>query len=162
MPESVIVDTSPIFYLHRLNCLDILRKLYDRIIVPQAVADELEAGKMAGEDVPEIGEYGWITVKDVCIPAFINIIPDLGQGEAEVLALACEEKEALVILDDSLARRIADLQEFKLTGTAGILIKAKTKKHITEVKPLLNKLKDSGFYLTDNLMSDILKIADEI
>lgn len=161
MPEPVIVNTSPIFYLHRLNCLDILRKLYDRIIIPQAVADELEAGKRAGEGVPELEDYGWITVKEVSIPAFINIITDLGQGEAEVLALACEEKEPLVILDDSLARRIANLRGLKLTGTAGILLKAKTKNHITEVKPLLNKLKDSGFYLTDNLISDILKVAGE-
>jgi predicted nucleic acid-binding protein len=45
MPEHVISNTSPLFYLHRLRCLDLLRELYQRIIVPDAVADELKAGR---------------------------------------------------------------------------------------------------------------------
>lgn len=57
MPEIVIVNTSPIFYLHRLDCLDILKKLYGRIIIPQAVVNEHEAGKRVGENIPEIRKY---------------------------------------------------------------------------------------------------------
>lgn len=161
MPEIVIVNTSPIFYLNRLDCLDVLRKLYGRIIIPQAVVNELEAGKRVGEDVPEINDCEWITVKEVNVPAFISIITDLGQGEAEVLALACEETDALIIVDDALARRIAKLRGLRLTGTAGVFLKAKAENHITEIKPFLNKMKDIGFYLTGNLISDILKIAGE-
>lgn len=119
MPEIIIVNTSPIFYLYKLDCLDVLRKLYGRIIIPQAVVNELEAGKRVGENVPDIKNYKWITVKEVNVPVFISIITDLGRGEAEVLALACEEGEALVIVDDALARRIAKLRGIKLTGTAG-------------------------------------------
>ncbi len=161
MPEIVMANTSPIFYLHRLDCLDILRKLYGRIIIPQAVVNELEAGKRVGEDVPEIKDYEWIIVKEVNVPSFISIITDLGQGEAEVLALACEEKDTLVIIDDALARRIAKLRGLRLTGTAGVFLKAKAKNHITEIKPFLSKMKDVGFYLTNNLISEILRIAGE-
>ena len=95
------------------------------------------------------------------MPAFISIITDLGQGEAEVLALACEERDALVIVDDALARRIAKLRGLRITGTAGIFLKAKAENHISEIKPFLNKMKDIGFYLTGNLIADILKIAGE-
>ena len=161
MPEIVIVNTSQIFYLHRLDCLDVLRKLYGKIIIPHAVVNELEAGKRVGEDVPGIKDYEWITVKEVNVPAFISIITDLGQGEAEVLALACEERDALVIVDDALARRIAKLRGLRITGTAGIFLKAKAENHISEIKPFLNKMKDIGFYLTGNLIADILKIAGE-
>lgn len=161
MPEIVIVNTSPIFYLHRLDCLDVLKKLYGRIIVPQAVVYELEAGKRVGENVPEIRKYEWITVKEVNVPSFISIITDLGQGEAEFLALACTERDTLVIIDDALARRIAKLRGLRITGTAGVFLKAKTENHITEIKPFLSKIKDVGFYLTNNLISDILKIAGE-
>lgn len=161
MPEVVIVDTSPIYYLHRLGCLEILKKIYGRIIIPRAVLNEIGAGKIAGEDVPVIEAYDWISVKDVNIPAFIKMITDLGQGEAEALALACVEKEPLLIIDDALARRIAKLHELRFTGTAGVLLKAKSDNHIIEIKPLMCKLKDAGFYLTDNLLSDILKIAKE-
>ena len=162
MPDFVIVNTSPIFYLHRLGCLDILRKLYGSIAIPQGVVDELEAGKSAGEDIPEINDYKWIMIKKVTVPEYIKIITDLGQGEAQVLALACEEKNPLVILDDALARKIGKLRGLRLTGTAGVILKAKSKNHIADIKPFLDKLKDVGFYLTDDLISDILKIAGEV
>lgn len=161
MPDVVIVNTSPLFYLHRLGCLNILEKLYGEIVIPGAVVDELNEGKKVGEDVPEITNYKWIKVKDVTIPAFIKIISDLGQGEAEVLALACEEKEPLVIIDDEIARKIAKLQGIKLTGTAGVLLKAKTNNYIPEIKPVLEKLREVGFYLSDRVIAEVLKISGE-
>lgn len=159
--RAVIVNTSPVFYLHRLGCLNYLEKLYGEIIIPEAVAFELEEGKRLGEDVPEIADYRWIKVRKVTIPAFIKIIPDLGQGEAEVLALACEENEPLLIIDDVLARRIAKLQAFKLTGTAGVLLKAKKEGHTSAIKPIFERLKEAGFYLSDKITDEILKISGE-
>lgn len=161
MPDVVIVNTSPLFYLHRLGCLNILEKLYGEIVIPGAVVDELNEGKKVGEDVPEITNYKWIKVKDVIIPAFIKIISDLGQGEAEILALACEEKKPLVIIDDEIARKIAKLQGIKLTGTAGVLLKAKTNNYIPEIKPVLEKLREVGFYLSDRVIAEVLKISGE-
>lgn len=159
--RTVIVNTSPLFYLHRAGCLDCLEKLYGEIVIPEAVALELEEGRRIGEDVPVIKNYRWIKVRKVTIPAFIKIISDLGRGEAEVLALGCEEKEPLLIIDDSLARRIAKLQAFKFTGTAGVLLKAKKEGHIAEIKPLIEKLREAGFYLADKLIADILKMSGE-
>lgn len=159
--RTVIVNTSPLFYLHRLDCLDCLEKLYGEIIIPEAVMLELEEGRKVGEDVPDIADCQWIKVKKVTIPAFIKIISDLGSGEAEVMALGCEEKEPLLIIDDSLARRIAKLQAFKFTGTAGVLLKARKKGYITEIKPLIERLREVGFYLSDRLIADILKMAKE-
>lgn len=92
MHKIVIVNTSPLFYLHRLGYFHLLKKLYDQIIIPHAVMAELEEGDKLGEDVPKITDYNWIKVKDVkIVPAFIKMIPDLGQAESEVLALGCEE-----------------------------------------------------------------------
>ena len=71
------------------------------------------------------------------------------------------EREALLIIDDALARRIAKLQEFKLTGTAGVLLRAKKEGYITEVKSTIGRLKEVGFYLTPKLIDDILRIAGE-
>jgi len=161
MRKIVIVNTSPLFYLHRLGYLHLLQKLYNGIVIPSAVANELEEGKRLGEDVPQIEDYKWINIRHVAVPLFIKIVPDLGQGEAEVLALGCENKNSLLIIDDGLARKIAKLYTFRITGTAGVLLKAKQEKHISEIKPVLKKLKDVGFYLSDNLISDILKVAGE-
>jgi len=161
MHRRVIVNTSPLFYLHRVKYLDCLEKLYGEIVIPEAVVTELEEGKKSGEDVPQVSEYNWIKIKRVTIPAFIKMIPDLGLGEAEVLALGCEEVEPLLIIDDALARKIAKLQTFKFTGTAGVLLKAKKEGYLTEIKPILERLKMAGFYLNNQLIAEILKIAGE-
>ena len=57
MPEMIVVNTSPIFYLHRLGLLDILHKLYGVVTIPEAVKHELEQGRLQGEDVPRLEEY---------------------------------------------------------------------------------------------------------
>lgn len=100
MPELVISNTSPLFYLHRLRHLDVLQKLYQQLVVPEAVRDELHVGRVQGEDTPEMTAYDWIEIRAVRVPAVIHLITDLGPGEAQVLALALEEPESLVILDD--------------------------------------------------------------
>lgn len=162
MHKIVIVNTSPLFYLHRLGYFHLLEKLYDQIIIPHAVMAELEEGGKHGEDVPKIRDYNWIKVIDVkIVPAFIKMIPDLGQGESEVLALGCEEIDPLLIIDDGLARKIAKLHTFKLTGTAGVLLRAKSEGYITEIKTAIEGLKGVGFYLNNELIADILKISGE-
>jgi predicted nucleic acid-binding protein len=65
MPDRVICDTSPLFYLHRLRHLALLQKLYRRILVPEAVSTELLAGRDQGEDVPALTQYDWIEVHRV-------------------------------------------------------------------------------------------------
>ncbi len=161
MVQVVISNTTAIFYLHRLGRLDLLNKLYRNIIVPQAVEDELAQGRESGEDVPEVGSLDWIEIKSVRIPRIIKLITDLGPGEAEVLALALDEPDPMVILDDLVARRTAKLQGFRITGTAGILLKAKQHGHIKAVKPLIKQLRDLGFRLSNRLENDILRLAKE-
>lgn len=161
MHKIVIVNTSPLFYLHRLGYFHILEKLYGEIIVPYAVVTELEEGKRLGEDVPEIGNHNWIKVKNVTVPAFIKLIPDLGQGEAEVLALGCEESDSLLIIDDAIARKISRLQKLKFTGTAGVLLRANKEGHVKEIKSIIRRLKEVGFYLSDELIAEMLKFSGE-
>lgn len=161
MPDLVISNTSPLFYLYRIGHLDLLRKLYEQIVVPEAVVDELEAGREQGEHVPDVENYDWIRVRSVHVPELVRLITDLGAGEAQVLALALEEPNSLVILDERLAREIASLQNLRITGTAGILLKAKQQGYISAVKPLLNKLLQLNFWLSDAVKARILKIAKE-
>ncbi len=73
------------------------------------------------------------------------MVPDLGNGEAEVLALGCQENNPLLVIDDALARRIAKLQEFKLTGTAGVLVKAKKSRTYNTDKVSNGQIKRNRF-----------------
>lgn len=161
MPDQTISNTSPLFYLHRLGHLDLLEKIYGEIVVPNAVLEELDEGKKAGEDIPDIRLLTWISIRSIPVPPAITIIPDLGKGESEALALALMEKKQLLIIDDSLARDIARLQSLRFTGTAGVLLKAKQKGLISELKPLLYRLKDAGFYLREKVLMDLLRLSGE-
>ena len=69
MPELVICNTSPLFYLHRLRRLEILQQLYHHLVVPEAVRDELHVGRAQGEDAPELEAYKWIQcVRSALLP----------------------------------------------------------------------------------------------
>ena len=89
------------------------------------------------------------------------MIHDLGPGEAEVLALALETQNSLVILDDALARREAVLQKIPLTGTLGLLLDAKRAERISEIKPLLDQLQTLRFRLAAHTYDAILRQAGE-
>ena len=159
MPE-VIINTSPLFYLHQIGQLNLLQKLYGSIKTQNAVYQELQAGKAQGISIPAIQDIEWINIatpKNEYVP---NVI-DLGTGEAEVIALGIENPNSLLILDDSLGRRIARLYHLKFTGTLGVLIRAKESGYIDLVAPLIQSLQQQGMWLTQDIISSILKLAKE-
>ncbi len=107
MPE-IICNTSPLQYLHQLGRLNVLQRLAGVLIVPTAVAAELAEGRQRGVDVPDPGALPWITLREPRSQAVLPLMIDLGPGETAVLALALESRDAVVILDDGLARRHAE------------------------------------------------------
>lgn len=162
MPETlVIVNTSPLLYLYQIDCLELLPQLYGMITVPPAVPQELETGKLQGVDVPEVNSIEWIQIRPVASATIIPAVIDLGQGEAEVIALGLENPRSLLVFDDSLARRIADLYGLKYTGTLGVLVKAKQSGYLSAVAPVINMLRSKGMWLTDKIISDVLRLSGE-
>ena len=82
MPDFVISNTSPLLYLHQLHQLTLLHEIYGKIIVPEAVVAELDVGQKQGEDVPSIDAFGWMEVRQIKALNVIDLIADLGSGEA--------------------------------------------------------------------------------
>ncbi|MBI3734332.1 MAG: DUF3368 domain-containing protein [Chloroflexi bacterium] len=163
MPDSgrAISNTSPLFYLHRINALHLLPALYEQIIIPTAVVAELQAGAAQGEDVPDLSAYDWINQRHAAIPDDLKLIADLGRGEAEVIALAFQFPDTPVILDDRFARRIAARYALKLTGTIGVLLKAKSAGLIPLVSPLLDEMQRAGFHLSEVVKHSALQLSGE-
>jgi predicted nucleic acid-binding protein len=124
VPE-VICDVSPVQYLHQAGLLDILRLRYGAITIPTAVAAELHEGTLRGLDLPAFESLGWMRIRQPTGQLLLPMVTDLGAGEREVLALGTETADSIVILDDGLARQYARLLNLTLTGTLGVLLKAK-------------------------------------
>jgi len=86
----------------------------------------------------------------------------LHDGEVEVMILAQEEPKAdLVILDDNTAKKTALFLELTVTGTLGVLIKAKKLQIIEKVKPLMDALITNGFFVAQNVYNMVLEQAGE-
>ena len=157
----VIVNTSPLLYLHQIGHLDLLHRLYSTITTPTAVQKELEAGKAQGVDVPDLATVNWIQISAVAPPTPLQSEIDLGQGEAEVIALGLSFPESLLILDDQLGRQIAALYRLKYTGTLGILIKAKQMGYLPTIAEVITSLQQKGMWLSDTIIQEAYRLAGE-
>jgi predicted nucleic acid-binding protein len=85
----------------------------------------------------------------------------LHEGEVEVMLLAKEIGADLVIMDDGLARKHAKYLELSVTGTVGVLLRAKQKEIISKIKPALDELIANDFYISGNIVNEILRMAGE-
>lgn len=162
MPEhDTVCNTSPLLYLHLIGQLGLLLELYGEVFIPPAVKAELQAGAARGVDVPQITAFPWLRVMPVASAASIPLVMDLGQGEAEVIALGLENPDSRLILDDMLARRIAHLQKLRFTGTVGVIVKAKQTGLIPAVWPIVVALREAGLWLSDDVVAEVLRQAGE-
>lgn len=162
MPDRIVIsNTSPLVYLHQIGQIGLLRSLYGRVIVPQAVQDELHAGAVIGCAVPEVTKIPWIEVQPLTDRALLPAVVDLGLGEAEAIALSLSSPRSLLILDDALGRRIANSHRLTYTGTLGVLVKAKQEGFIARLAPLIEALRRTTMFLSFELIALVLAEAGE-
>jgi predicted nucleic acid-binding protein len=160
VPE-VICDVSPIQYLHQAGLLELLRLRYGAVTIPTAVADELREGTLRGVDLPAFEGLDWIRIRQPAGRLLLPIVADLGAGEREVLALGTETLDSLVVLDDALARQYARMLKLQLTGTLGVLLKAKEAGLLPALAPVLERLQHLRFRIDPETRQAVLRLAGE-
>jgi predicted nucleic acid-binding protein len=159
MPE-VVCNTSPLQYLHQADVIDLLPRLYERVLVPAAVVMELEEGSARGVDLPDVRSIPWMMIVDPPAPELLSLVTDLGPGERSALAVALA-RHLTVVLDDALARRHAKLLGVQHTGTLGILIRAKREGYLPAVRPVLERFEELRFRLDEATRMSTLELAGE-
>jgi len=151
MPEPVIADTSVLILLQNIEELDLLLKVYGNINVTPEVAKEFLHPLPA-----------WISIQkaqDVKYQEFLEI--QLDPGEASAIALAKEHNDALLLLDDLKARKVAKKLNIRFTGTLGILYKAKETGIIPAIRPLTDKLVRNNFRISEKVLNKFLRLNNE-
>jgi predicted nucleic acid-binding protein len=118
-------------------------------------------GRRAGINLPDPKALEWITVRRPRSAPALPLVTDLGPGETEVLMLALEAREAIVIMDDALARRVAENIDLRVTGTLGILLDAKRAGLVPSVGPLLDRLQALRFRIAPRTRLAVLAKAGE-
>ena len=143
--RKVIVNSTPIIALSKAGRLHLLKELYGQISIPTAVKEEVTRKNDSVK--AELESCDWIHVEPITDFTSKSMYKaKLHDGEVEVMILAQEhEGDHLVIIDDGPARRTAEYLGLTLTGTIGVLIKAKGKGLIGAVMPVISIMEKREF-----------------
>lgn len=151
MPDVVISDTSSLILFQNIGELEILKKIYGNIYTTPEIAKEFT------EKLPD-----WILIKkveDIKYQEFLET--QLDKGEASAIALAKEMENPLLILDDLKARKLAKKLKLKITGALGVIHKAKEIGIIKFIKPIIEKLLQTDFRISENIIQELLELNKE-
>ncbi len=154
----VVCDTSPLILLSKIRRLALLTELYDEVIIPSSVLDEVGAkpGKEA-ERIRALLQSPKFHSRRAMKRILERLPPDLGRGEREAIALALETKADLVVLDDRQGRRLACEKGLSVTGTVGILIESRERGIIPSVRRELDRLVEAGMWIDEMFYHGILQ-----
>jgi predicted nucleic acid-binding protein len=159
--DKAISNTSPLLYLHRIGVMTWVRTLFTEIWIPRAVVEELREGARRGHDVPQPERLEWIGVVEPGSVPSEWLALDLGAGELAAMALALENPDRIVLLDDALARRIGQAAGLKVWGTLKILLEAKARRLTDSLAPLLDELQAAGMWISRDIRERVLVLAGE-
>jgi predicted nucleic acid-binding protein len=148
----VIADTTCFIILDKIGELELLKSVFGKIITTPVIVSEF------GQPLPDWVEIR--AVQDIHLQESLQI--DVDAGEASAIALAIELAPALLILHDLEARHLAKQLNLTHTGTLGIILRAKRTGHIKSVKPIIEKMKNTNFSISDNLYRHVLMEANEV
>jgi predicted nucleic acid-binding protein len=151
MPKVIISDTSCLIILTKIGELDLLRQLYKTVTITQDILLEYE------ENLPD-----WIEVQQVKDNYRQQLLEmQIDKREASAIALALETADNIVILDDWKARKVAERLGLSVTGTLGVIIKARNSGMISSIKPYLDKIRETNLRISEELEQIALKEANE-
>ena len=165
MTSIVVSDAGPLIALGRIEQLNLLKQLYQNVLIPPAVHSELRCGA----DLPgatalrQAINDGWVSIQKVPVKATalseLRLILDAGESEAIVLAELVECR--FLLMDERRGRQVAKKRRLTVIGIAGVLLAAKSEGLIETVSPVVNMLGKEGYRLSDSLIAEILKLAKE-
>ena len=163
MSVSIVSNSSPLILYAKIGQLALLRSLFAEVVIPLAVRDEIMARGPAQLDAAEVARTPWIQSRALVSSDLLEVfLTRVDRGEAEVLALAVElGGEVPVLLDDLRARRVASERRLPVLGSAGVLVLAKERGFVSQVRPFLDELLAAGLYLDNAAYNEILAQVGE-
>ena len=159
----IVSNTTPISNLLHVDKIFLLAELFGAVYIPKAVANEVNVAFSDCGEWRESLEGGRIIIQPILNTILAKqMVPLLHQGEAEAICLALEKKARLCLIDDKDGRIIAQSNNLPITGTLGILLKAKKTGLVSSVKPLIDELRtEHNFWVRDDMYQKVLYIARE-
>ncbi|MCX6958424.1 MAG: DUF3368 domain-containing protein [Verrucomicrobiae bacterium] len=157
----IICDAGPLIFLAKIGQLKLLKALAKEVWIPTAVWNEVVINSELHHEIEEIkiSLSNCIHDPDPVLERAFQL--EVDPGEAAAIALAMEHPYSCLLIDDMTGRMIAQRQGLHITGTLGILIRAKHIGLIPQLKPLFDNLKIHGWFISDELIHQALVAVNE-
>lgn len=168
---AIVADSSTLIGMARIGHLELLRKLYKRMLVPQSVYNEVviegkRLRKAGVEEIEKAIQAGWLKVVSLSKSQLNKVeayraSAEIGRGEAEAIALA-RSRRLPVIVDDRHARELANALGLEFLGTGAVLLEAYFRKLFGK-KEFVESLRELGkvMWLSPDVMAELLRLAEE-
>jgi len=158
----VISNSTPLIYFCKMGELNLLERLFGKIIVADKVYEEIVVQGAGKPGSDEVRNADWIKRQSVSDQAGVQKLRNdelLGAGEAETLVLAAELKADLVLLDDRKARKVAARMKVKRIGTIAIILMAYRKGLIKDLPSVLKTAQQKAFRINERILKRLKKQA---
>jgi len=154
----VIADSSPLIYLARVGVLHVLPALFDEVVAPRAVWDEVVERRPSAPGVDALHQARWLRVVDNP-----SLESDLGldPGETAAILLAESLRADLLLIDERLGREVAQARGLAVRGTLGVLVQARREGLLPALKPVLDDMLTEGFRIAPALIHEALAYVGE-
>ncbi len=153
---KVVVNATPLIALSLINQLELLNQLFDEVIIPDAVYQEVVISGASKPGAIELKNASWIQVQSVTPSSTIEpLLLGLDRGELQVILLAISIKPDWVIIDEKLARRVAKVIGLSVKGTVGILLAGFHAGYLSQQETLdsLQQLVNNGIRLSSQIIN---------
>lgn len=160
----IVSNTTPVVCFLKIGRLDILKNIFNEITISQAVYEELTAKPEDNEEIATLKESGLFKIKPVENKFAVSLLRKqvgLDLGESESIVLAQELQAIILLMDERKGRRVAVENGISISGTLGVLVKAKQMNLIKEIKPLLNELITKDIRIGNSLLKKVLVSVNE-
>ena len=157
----VVSNSSVIIALARIFRLDLLEKLFGKILIPEAVWREIAAEGKPGHE--KIMRANFIHIGKAGNRRLVTLLEEfVDSGEAEAIVLALELNADILLVDDHDARDLAKKLGLQVMGTLGVIALAKYRRLIPDAKPIIDTLVESGFWISRRLLEEFLRELGEL
>lgn len=156
MPERkpvLVSNTTPLISIAAATgSLDVLRFLFPRVVVPHEVAKEVRAGGRQSFGVDAFNGAQWLDIQTAPVTLQPFLQNSLDRGEASVVQTAMNMGLPLVCIDETAGRRVARLCGLSLTGSVGVLLKARQQGYPLSIPDCLQRMRAQGIWLSDRVV----------
>lgn len=156
---KVFSNTTPFIALAAIGRLDLLPRLFGTIHVTEDVVDECAAGGLIA--VPPLRGLDWVLIVTSPTQVAPHVLLELDKGEKSTLLAALAAKAELVLMDEKIGRNMAEYLGLTVTGTLGVLLKARNASLIESFREAAMLMRAQGIFYNESLVNRLAETVGE-